>query len=143
MSSDPSEDIKDLLVAAGVGIFAAETGWSINISKEPTKPDTAITIYPTGGTDPNPKFILDHPSVQVRVRGGIKDYNAGYAKAQAIKDALLGLPSQTVDGTVIVGVWMISDIAFLRYDDNDRPLFTTNWRLDREPATGTNRTAFS
>jgi hypothetical protein len=135
----PSVDIKDVLVTASVGTFASTSGWSIRISKEPTSPDSTITVYDTGGFEPSAKWLLDFPTVQVRVRGDKLDYVAAYAKIQAVKDALLGLPRQTVNGTVYVGVWQEGDIFSLGYDDTDRPLLISNFRIAREPASGTNR----
>lgn len=139
--SDPSDGVKDLLVAAGVGIFSAITGWGIYISKEPTTPDTVITIYDTGGRPSNPKWLLDYPNVQVRVRGSKGGYQAAYIKMKAVKDALLGLPSQTVGGDQWVAVNEIGGIILLHYDENDRPILVSNYELIIEPAAGTHRTA--
>ena len=136
----PSVDIKDILVAAGIGTFAGTSGWGIYVSQEPKNPDSVITIYDSGGVAPNPKWLFDEPTVQIRIRGSEMAYVAAYAKAQAIKDALLGLTPQTVSGTYYVGVQMVGDINHIGYDDKSRPLFTTNWRIFREPASGTYRT---
>ena len=71
-------DIKDMLSTAGVGTFAAtlSSTWGIYISKEPMSPNQTITIYPTGGLAPNPKWLLDELSAQVRIRGDVNDYSA-------------------------------------------------------------------
>jgi len=135
-----SEDLKDILVTAGIGTYAATSGWAIYVSKEPKSPDTVVTLYDYSGADPSPKFLRDNPNVQVRVRGAKEAYKAGWTKAQAVKDALLGLPGQTINATKYVGVWMQSDINFINYDDNNRPLFTLNFRITREPASGAYRT---
>lgn len=137
----PSEGFRSLLVAAGIGTFNASTGWSIHIGKEPTEPDTAITIYDSGGSPPNPKWLLDYPSVQVRVRGANGGYVAARAKAVDIKNALLGLDSQDIDGDRWVSVTMAGDIGLIGYDQSNRPLFSLNFRLIIEPQTaaGTNR----
>lgn len=137
---DVASGIKDILVSAGIGIFAAPTGWSIAISKEPATPDTAITIYNTGGFDPFPHLLLDFPTVQIRVRGAKSGYVASFAKIQAIKDKLLGIPSFT-DGAgnrwdSITGQ---GDIVSIGYDETDRPLHTLNLKLIVEPVAGTNR----
>lgn len=141
MSNPPSEDIKDILVTAGLGTFEATSGWSINIAKEPNSPNQAITLYDKGGASPNPKFLLDEPTVRIRVRGRPGRYKGAHIKATAIKDALLGYTPQTVNGTAYCGIMMLGDINFIGFDDLIRPLFTTTWRVIREPSSGTYRTA--
>ncbi len=139
--SDPAEGIKDLLVAASVGTFAATSGWGIFIGKEPKAPDSTIAIQVTGGLEPNTIWLLDFPSVQVRVRGDKGGYVAAHAKSVEVQDALLGLPSQTINGDrwdLVVGLGGINSLGF---DEQDRPLFSLNYQLTIEPATGTHRTA--
>jgi len=136
------EDIKDLLVSDGIGVFGATSGWGIYISKEPSSPDTVITIYPTGSVnEPNPKFKLDFNSFQVRVRGAIEGFQGAMAKAEEVKAALLGRGDVTINNTLYVGVWMVTDILLLRYDETRRPILTMNWRTAREPSASDNRTA--
>lgn len=134
-----SLDIKDLLVSKGIGAFGGSADWAIFIGKEPPDPDSCITIYDTLGEAPNPKWLLDEPRFQVRFRSN--DYPAMMAKADAVKRALLGLPSQTLGGTVYVGIWMIADTGFLMQDANERSIVTQSYRVIREPNTvsGDNR----
>jgi len=137
--ADPAEGIKDLLVTAGVGVFAATSGWGIFIASEPNKPDTAITINSTGGQPSNPRFLVDFPSVQVMVRGDENGYQALWTKVKAVKDALLGLPSQDLSGDRWVAINQAGNEGFLGFDDNNRPRFSLNFNLIIEPATGTHR----
>ena len=139
--SSPSEGIRDLLAAANVGIFATQAGWSIQIGKEPISPDQTITIFDSGGSDPSPKWLLDYPSIQLRVRGLPGDYLATRAKALECKNALLAADSQTLNGDRWDSVTMAGDISFLDYDQQDRPRFVLNFRLIIEPASGGNRVA--
>lgn len=132
---------KDLLVAAGVGVFAATSGWSIAVGKQPDAPNTVVTVVRTGGTAPSPKWLLDFPKLQVRVRGAPGDYQGAVAKAQAVKEALLGLPSQDLSGDRWVSVTMASDINTLGWDESNRPMFSLNFSLIIEPAAGTYRQA--
>lgn len=142
MQEAPSVGIRDLLVAAGVGVFAATSGWAIFIGREPANPVTTITIYDTGGFSPNPKWNIDEPTVQVRVRGSTGNFQAAYAKANAVKEALLGLPSQDLNGDRWVSVRQLGDIHNLGYDNSERPLFTINFRMIVEPLVGSgHRTA--
>jgi hypothetical protein len=136
-----SIDVKDLLEAASVGTFAASSGWGIWIGKQPAKPDTSITLFDDGGFAPDPKFLLDRPTLRVLVRGSEWGYTGAYSKAQAVKDTLLGDDRQTVGGTLYVGIIMTGDIAFIQYDDNNRPIFSLNFQIWREPSDATNRSA--
>lgn len=129
-----SLDIATLLEAQSVGTKAATSGWGIYTSRQPDSPNTVITIYDSGGFEANPKFLLDTPTIQVRVRGNVGDYQGGYDKILQVKNELLGIPQQTIGGTVYVGIWAIADILFLQYDDKKRPIFVNNWRITREPA---------
>ena len=141
MPNNPaSEDLKDLLVTAGIGTFAGHSTWGIYVSKEPDEPDGVVTLYDKGGSSPNPKFILDEPTVRIRIRGDKMEYIAAWDKAEDVKDALLGITPQTVNGTFYTGILMIGEILFLGYDDSNRPLLTTTWQVIRELATSTYRT---
>ncbi len=135
--TDVSETLVDLLVTAGVGT----KGGTLFVGRLPTTPDAAIAAVITGGTPPNPKWLLDFPSVQVLTRGAKGGYQAAYTKAQAVKDALLGLPSQDVNGDRFVSVLLLGDLASLGFDESNRIIFSLNFSLIIEPATGTNRTA--
>ncbi len=69
-----AEGIRDLLVAAGVGVFNASSGWSIHIGRSPVSPDTVIVITETAGLPSNPAYLLDFPNVQIKVRGSASGY---------------------------------------------------------------------
>jgi hypothetical protein len=137
------EGLKDLLVAASVGAFEATTGWGIYIGKHPKTPDSVIVIASSGGFAPDPKWLLDFPTFQIRIRGNKGGYQEATLKAKDVKDTLLGLPSQDVNGDRWVSVRMLSDNTLLGYDENDRPMFSMNFTLITEPATSglTNRQA--
>jgi len=139
--TSPAVEISTFLQTGGIGTLGASSDWGIFTGREPTDPDTAVTVYDTPSAPSNPKFLLDEPSIQTRIRGAINGYLGGYDKAQEIKDLLLGIPKQVIGQATYVGIWQTSDIMFLKFDDNDRPLFTINWRMFREPFTpsGTNR----
>lgn len=132
----PSVDVKDLLVAAGLGTFAATSGWGIYVGSEPPTPDTCITIYDTGGPAPQPRAALDMPDVQVRVRGASDDYLNAWDKANVIKNTLLGSAQQTVNSKRVGGFLATSDVAFIARDEGkNRPIFTVNFRFMRQPTT--------
>ena len=131
------EGLRDKLVAAGLGTFEALTGWSIHIGREPASPDSAIIIARTGGTPPDPKWLLDFPTFQIRVRGAKGNYKTAEIQARKVKDLLLGIASETITGDIWVSITMQSDVGFMGYDANERPNFTANFRMIIEPATPT------
>ncbi len=137
--SDIVTSAKDLLVTAGVGVEAATSGWGIFAGRAPKEPDTVIGIEQTGGLPSNPRWLLDFPALQVRVRGSRDDYFSAFNKAREVKDALLGLPSQTVNGDRWTSVTMLGDIVSLGIDELNRYMFALNFSLIIEPATGDNR----
>ena len=125
-----SLDFKDLLVAEGIGNF----GIDLFVGKEPTSPANCVTIYDTGGGEQNSKLAIDESSVQIRSRN--LDYLQGYQKLNIIKNFIEGKKPTVVDGTKYIGFWTSSNIAFVKYDDNDRSVWTVNFRINREPAKG-------
>ena len=125
----PSVEIKALL-ATHVGT----SGWQIEISQMPAKPDDVIMISDTGGQDPNPKWLLDFPTVQCMIRGSANDYLNTYREAKAVKDLLLGIQSFTnADGDRWVSITQNGDLAYIGRDEDMRPLFTINFALILEP----------
>lgn len=105
-------------------------------------PNTQVVCYDTGGLAPHPSLLLDYRSVQVQIRGNADDYRATWVKAQEVKDTLLGLTPQVVNGDRWDGVIGVGDLLFLHRDENDRPVFSVNFRVFLEPApsAATNRT---
>lgn len=139
MAQNPASfDIATFLAAQSVGTV----GTDIFIGREPSKPAAVVTVYDVGGIAPNPKFLRDEPQVQCRVRGEVNDYQNAWAKAQEIKDVLLGAQPQTLNGTDYVLFVQIGEIISLGYDDNNRVMIVSNWQLVRELASGGNREAF-
>lgn len=129
----PSVGAKDLLVAAGIGTFGDATAtWPIYISKMPDAPANCITLSDSGGLAPNPKWLLDFPDISVVVRG--EDYASTYAKMRDIKNKLLGLPNQDINGDHWDGIIQVGEAGFIGYDPKNRPMFSATFRLFLEPA---------
>ena len=123
----PSKDIKDILVNDSVGTF----GTNLFISKEPSSPDACVTIYDTGGPEPQAGYVYDYPTIQVRIRGAKMGYEAAFTKAQAVRTSLHGLHNETWNSTRYIGIWCQGDIMALGYDENHRPLLVVNFRIHR------------
>ncbi|MEE8599215.1 MAG: minor capsid protein [Dehalococcoidales bacterium] len=123
-----SEHLKDLL-ATHVGT----SGWAIEIGTMPSTPDRVIKIMDTGGDTPNPKWLLDFPSCQVMVRGNASGYLDTFREAKAVKDILLGVDSQDINGDRLVAVNMQGDLGSIGRDEDMRHLFSMNFSLIIEP----------
>lgn len=137
MTGSPAADIGQMLEDAGVGTL----GTDIFVGRDPDVPILTYAIYDTGGIAPNPKFLRDEPSVQVRVRGTVNAYEAAYTAAQLVKDILLGAATQVINSIDYVLFTEIGEILSLGYDESDRPILVSNWRLVREMQSGGNRIA--
>ena len=133
------EGIKDLLVAAGVGVFGSQSGWGIFIGPEPTRPDTVISIREFAGAGPMAKFLIDFPAIQTMIRGAPGEYQAAKAKAGQVLDELHSIPSQDLNGDRWNSIIATSGPAYNGLDESNRPKFSVNFKLILEPATGTHR----
>lgn len=127
------------LLTAHVGV----SGWQIEIGAQPDSPNKLISISDTGGAVPNPKWLLDYPSMQVQVRGEINGYLDTYREAKAVKDLLLGVDSQDINGDRWVSVLMSGDMAFIGRDESERPLWSMNFSLIIEPQSVPNSNRFA
>jgi len=134
MSKLPAEHIKDTLVTLGYS-FTGSGDWRLWIGKQPANPDRVITLYDSVGRTPNPRWLLDYPAVQIRVRGGQSDYAEAGKQIKKVKSLLLGRDSYTAsNGDRIVAINALGDISFMGWDSTDRPEFVLNLALIVEPA---------
>ncbi len=129
---------KDLLTTH-VGV----SGWVLEINAMPKTPHRVIMISDTGGRDPNPKWLLDYPTLQIVVRGGVDDYLATFVEAKAVKDILLGITSQDINDDRWISVTMNGELGSIGRDENDRPLFAVNFALIIEPQVVGNSNRFA
>jgi hypothetical protein len=125
----PSKGVADILVAAGIGQFGGNSDWSIRIGRSKDSPDRGITIYDGPGQPPEPGLDINRPSVEISIRGGQNDYVEAYTKAEAIRDALLGYPTETINGDLWASVTMLGDIMCAGYDEKERPWFTLSIQI--------------
>lgn len=141
---DPAQVTKDILVTAGLGTFAAQTGWSLNVGTMPNSPDQVILCNQVGGRDPFPHLSYNEPSVQVFVRGARSGYVAARSKIGDVVTALLGLSSYVhSSGDIYRSCNQLGDIAYLGQDDNTRPMFSANFWFIVLPVASGNRVAIT
>lgn len=136
---DPAQAYRDLLVAAGVGVWGATSGWGIYIGNMPDAPEKVILVNATGGRDPMPQWLVNYPSVQVFVRGAKSGYQEARDKISACRDALLGYTGGTLGGDTYRSINQMGEIAYLGQDENTRPTFSANFWSVVLPASGTYR----
>lgn len=141
--SDVIVGIKDILVEKGVVTGLGDgSGWRAYLDAEPTTPDECVTIFKAGNWDrANNRFLLDFPSVQVRVRAKSGDAQTARQKIQNVKDALLGIASHDRNGDRWDGILFGTDIISLGADESKRFRYVITFNLIIEPATNalTNR----
>lgn len=134
MAKSPAHTISDFLATNGLGTLDMAGPWRITTGRQGDTPDRQITVYDVGGLAPNPKWRINYPSIQVRVRGQKDVYPGTWGKANDVKEFLLGLAPQDIEGDRWTAVNIIGDIAFIGYDATARPEFTVNFRCIVEPA---------
>ena len=128
----PSEDIADVLALASACALTVGTDLFCNFM--PSTPDACTAVYDTGGEAPEPGFNYERPTFQVRVRGDKGDNRPAHEHAQACRDELNGTNNYTINSARYIGIWCVTDVIFVGYDDNNRPIFTVNLRAHRTDA---------
>ena len=123
----PSEDIKDFLVAAGIGVYAT-TLW---IGKEPKTPNKVMTVYDTGGFDQEASYEYERPTVQVRARGDVGEYLEARVFLLEAVDELHAKIGEDINETRYVQILQQGDILFVEWDESNRPVFTANFAIQR------------
>lgn len=125
--SSPAKAIAQLLEDSSISL--GTVGTNIFIGHEPAMPDNCITIFDTGGFESTPNYSYERPTVMVKVRN--LSYDTGYDLAQDVHDALNGL-CDVIEGSYrYIGIWVLSGPNSIGRDDNNRALFTINFRLHR------------
>lgn len=133
--ASPAMSVGDLLVNAGVASSgSADADWTVKIGRWVDTVDRMIVVFDSPGEAPDPKWLLDYPRFQVVVRGRPGEYDVAWQKAKDCKDVLVGMTPQDINGDRFDGILGVGDIAFLKYDEKERPLFSMNYRSFFEPA---------
>jgi len=125
----PSEDIKDILVAGGLGLVFNS---NLFIGREPSSPKNCATIFDTDGRPPDLNLTdqgYERPSVNIRVRS--TNYITGWTLANNIKNLLHGKEHETWNGALYTVIYCSSGPALLDWDDNNNARFSINFNLQR------------
>jgi hypothetical protein len=130
--NQPSEDIAAIL-ASNIGTLTL--GTNLFTSQMPqAAADKSVCVIDTGGYDPVAlldKDTVQRPTVQIIVRGDKGKNQTAYALAKTIDDVLDLMDRATEGGTVYIGIYKVGDITSLGQDDDNRPLWSMNFRIDR------------
>lgn len=127
-----SEDIKDLLEDSS-GVAGLVFGTNLFVGTMPTTPDSCVGLYDTGGPPPDEMISgLFYPTFQVRVRGAVGGYKTAYELAQSIRDNLHQRTGEAINGVTYVHIFATTDVLYIGKDENDRPLFSVNFRTTKE-----------
>ena len=133
----PSADVKDILVAASIGVFAATKGWAIYIGNQPDKPNNVITIADTDvrstthlinkiGTDAA-ETRVEYPGIQIRVRS--PQYVDAYSKINEVINALANIEKFTASGFEYLSIYIQGGILPLGEDEKARNIFSANFMV--------------
>lgn len=124
-----SEDIKDILVAAGVGIFKT----NLFIGTMPASPDANVTIRDTPWKPPELNYEIDYPGIQTLVRGARGQYTATQVKAVSVNTVLHGY-QETINDTRYILVAAAHSPIYVGKDEQNRPMFSINFEIQRTTA---------
>ena len=125
MIQPPSKDIIELLLEEDVierGFVGSD---AINI------PETFVTAIDVGGTS-NPRWLRDNSRIHIRVKAQTNQYMEGWEVTQAIKEFLLGKEPLKIGEVYYIRFVISSDVYFVSYDKNNRPIFALEIVVTRE-----------
>lgn len=132
-----SVDVKNILETAGIGVFAATSGWAIYIGQGAETPDTLIGIFDVpAGTPQDPISIDIAPErvgtefVRIKVRSN--SYTDAWQKIKAIENELNDTTDQTVGNTYYNIIYRATSIAFDSYDEQNRAIWTQDFAAMRQ-----------
>ena len=137
MMNLPSEDIKAILVAAGLSLTFST---NLFIGLEPVAPTNCVTIYDTPGSKPNStlslagRFIsknenIYNPSIQIKVRNN--SYVTGGILINQIKDVLHNLSNEVWGGTLYLLIQCNQEPFSLGPDVNGKHQWVVNFEVAR------------
>jgi len=125
----PSVDIKNILVAGGLGLTFAT---NLFIGREPDTPNDCATIFDTPGFAPMITYDgadYFYPSIQVRVRD--TSYLDAWDLINNIKVLLHNRAQETRNGTLYSAIFCSIEPALLDWDGSNRARFVTTFNIQR------------
>jgi hypothetical protein len=111
------------------------SGWNVELGKLTDKP-WSIGIMDTGGRAPEPRLMINYPTIQFLAQGDATGdgYPNTWAKLEEIRELILGIPAGPRAYPDLTMCNQTGDISFLGTSDKDFPRFSMNFQLITEPA---------
>ena len=134
-------ELAQYLADQGHGIVAAggDTG-TIFAGQLPDRPDDCVGLLESGGEPPIETFGAaadanpERPRLQVLVRAGAENYDAGRALAYAVWKALHEVANQTIGGVFYQSIRALQSPAGLGRDDSQRWEWSINFQITKQPS---------
>ena len=129
MMNLPSQDVKDMLVAAGLSLVFVT---NLFIGHEPALPNNCVTIYDTPGSKPDSTFSKENiynPSIQIKVRNN--SYVAAGILINQIKDVLHNITNEVWNGTNYILIQCSQEPFSLGPDVNGKHQWVCNFDIAR------------
>lgn len=120
------DDIGDYLQTHGVGTI----GNNLFKGKMPDQPDDCTALFEYAGKPPDLHWDGEYPGLQVRVRN--KNYTAGRAKIEEIKNLLHGLTEQMLGTTRYLLIRANQSPESIGQDKNGRNELVCNFSVIKE-----------
>lgn len=124
----PAVDITSLLEDSSIGLTS---GTDLFASIMPDSPDACVSVYDTGGIEPDIGADLYYPTFQVRIRGSRGDYQTSRNLSESILQFLHKKVVTVAGSAKYLAIFAVTDILFIARDEKDRPLFSINFRTMR------------
>lgn len=101
---------------------------NVSLGSLPDSPDNAVSIHRTNGYPRDLSGnMVEEPTVMIKVRN--TSYATGETLCNTIKDALHGQNNVTVNTNDILLIEQMGDINELGRDENNRQMWSINFRL--------------
>lgn len=114
------------LQSQGVGTL----GTDIHVGTEPELPDECVTLYDTGGGEPDTdEMDIRRPTVMIKVRS--KNYLTAHERQEQIQQLFFNSLRIVTQWSRFSGVILSSDFISIGQDDSKRHAFTANYRCIR------------
>jgi len=133
-----SVDIKNILEAAGIGVFASTSSseYGIYIGQGADKPDNIIAVFDTGGSPINPiskdtaPEYIGTDNVQIKVRSN--SYQDAWRKAREVEEELDRKINITVGNVFYNVIYRTTTMVFDSYDEQNRAVWRQNYSALRQ-----------
>ena len=125
---------KDMVtILAGISGLSLTAGTNLFYSRMPDSPQKVVTVYDTGGTPMT--FLNDNTDIYhfsgVNIQVRDVTYDGAYDLAMQILEALHGKTGDVVGTTLYTLIKAADEPTLLHYDENDRPVISTNYDVQR------------